>query len=188
MNTQPEPTRPVHDICPTASGAKDWNPSAFSPRTGFLYIPHNNLCMDHRASQVSYIAGTPYVGAEVKMKAGPGGNRGEFDAWDVAAAKKSLVDQGELSGVEWCARDRGRRGVLRHHGGLVQSSSMLMMASCFGSSRPAQASLVSPRLIKARTAINTLPFCPASAVGPARSFPAISIRAIAPLRSASSTP
>ena len=81
--------KPVHDVCPTASGAKDWNPSAFSPRTGFLYIPHNNLCMDHRASQVSYIAGTPYVGAEVKMKPGPGGNRGEFDAWDVAAAKKT---------------------------------------------------------------------------------------------------
>jgi lanthanide-dependent methanol dehydrogenase len=38
---------------------------------------------------VSYIAGTPYVGAEVKMKPGPGGNRGEFDAWDVAAAKKT---------------------------------------------------------------------------------------------------
>ena len=78
----------VRDICPTASGAKDWNPSAFSPRTGYLYIPHNNLCMDHRAGQVSYIAGTPYVGAEVKQKAGPGGYRGEFDAWDVAGEKK----------------------------------------------------------------------------------------------------
>ena len=36
----------VHDICPTASGSKDWNPSAFSPRTGLMYIPHENLCMD----------------------------------------------------------------------------------------------------------------------------------------------
>ena len=38
--------------------------------------------------QVSYIAGTPYVGADVKMYPGPGGNRGEFTAWDPVAAKK----------------------------------------------------------------------------------------------------
>jgi lanthanide-dependent methanol dehydrogenase len=72
----------VRDICPTASGAKDWNPSAFSPKTGLLYIPHTNLCMDWQNLQANYIAGTPYVGAEVRMKAGPGGNRGVFTAWD----------------------------------------------------------------------------------------------------------
>ena len=37
---------------------------------------------------MSYIAGTPYVGADVKMKPGPGGHRGEFDAWDPIARKK----------------------------------------------------------------------------------------------------
>jgi PQQ-dependent dehydrogenase (methanol/ethanol family) len=72
----------VHDICPTASGAKDWEPSAYSPDTGLLYIPHENLCMDWENVQVNYIAGTPYVGASVIMKAGPGGNRGEVTAWD----------------------------------------------------------------------------------------------------------
>ncbi len=36
----------VRDICPASPGGKDWQPSAFSPRTGLLYIPHNNLCMD----------------------------------------------------------------------------------------------------------------------------------------------
>ncbi|HEY0178823.1 MAG TPA: methanol/ethanol family PQQ-dependent dehydrogenase [Dokdonella sp.] len=77
----------VRDICPTASGAKDWNPSAYSPRTGFLYIPHENLCMDWESMQANYIAGTPYVGANVVMKPGPGGNRGAFTAWDVAAHK-----------------------------------------------------------------------------------------------------
>jgi lanthanide-dependent methanol dehydrogenase len=78
----------VRDICPTAPGAKDWNPSAFSSRTGLLYIPHNNLCMDWQGLDANYIAGTPYVGAEVKMKPGPGGNRGEFSAWDVQNARK----------------------------------------------------------------------------------------------------
>ena len=57
---------------PAAPGAKDWNPSAFSPRTGLLYIPHNNLCMDMGAPEANYIAGTPYVGADVRMYAGPG--------------------------------------------------------------------------------------------------------------------
>ncbi len=77
----------VRDICPTASGLKDWQPSAFSPRTGLLYIPHNNLCMDEEGVEVNYIAGTPYVGMNVRMVAGPGGNRGAFTAWDVAAVK-----------------------------------------------------------------------------------------------------
>jgi PQQ-dependent dehydrogenase (methanol/ethanol family) len=77
----------VRDICPTASGLKDWNPSAFSPQTGLMYIPHENLCMDWKDTQVSYIAGTPFVGAEVVSKAGPGGNRGEFTAWDPVAGK-----------------------------------------------------------------------------------------------------
>jgi len=72
----------VSNICPTASGAKDWNPSSFSPRTGLVYIPHENLCMDWMNLEVNYISGTPYVGAEVKMKPGPGGHRGELTAWD----------------------------------------------------------------------------------------------------------
>ncbi|HWE47515.1 MAG TPA: methanol/ethanol family PQQ-dependent dehydrogenase [Caulobacteraceae bacterium] len=72
----------VRDICPTASGTKDWEPSSFSPRTGLMYIPHANLCMDWQDMQVNYISGTPYVGAEVVMKPGPGGNRGVLSAFD----------------------------------------------------------------------------------------------------------
>ena len=79
---EPKLGKVVRDICPTAPGAKDWNPSAFSPRTGLLYLPHNNLCMDFEAVEANYIAGTPYVGANVKMHAGRGGHRGEFTAWD----------------------------------------------------------------------------------------------------------
>jgi PQQ-dependent dehydrogenase (methanol/ethanol family) len=83
----PQMGRVVRDICPTASGTKDWNPSAYSPKTGLLYIPHANLCMDLLHSAANYIAGTPYVGAEVRMKPGPGGNRGVFQAWDIKAGK-----------------------------------------------------------------------------------------------------
>jgi PQQ-dependent dehydrogenase (methanol/ethanol family) len=73
----------IRDICPTASGTKDWEPSSYSPRTGLMYIPHANLCMDWESLEVNYISGTPYVGAEVRMKPGPGGNRGVLTGWDV---------------------------------------------------------------------------------------------------------
>ena len=63
----PKQGRVTRDICPAAPGLKDWNPSAFSPVTGLVYIPHNNLCMDFGAMEANYIAGTPYVGADVKM-------------------------------------------------------------------------------------------------------------------------
>jgi alcohol dehydrogenase (cytochrome c) len=39
--------------------------------------------------QANYIAGTPYVGANVRMYAGPGGNRGALTAWDPVQAKPS---------------------------------------------------------------------------------------------------
>jgi PQQ-dependent dehydrogenase (methanol/ethanol family) len=77
------------DICPAAPGAKDWQPSAYSTRTGLLYVPHNNLCMDFESMEASYIAGTPFVGANVRFYAGPGGHRGEFSAWDPVARKKA---------------------------------------------------------------------------------------------------
>jgi lanthanide-dependent methanol dehydrogenase len=96
-----ETGRPVHvkekepregeitrDICPAAPGAKDWQPSAYSPQTGLLYVPHQHLCMDMRVVETSYISGTPFVGAEVSMYAGPGGYRGEYMAWDPVAAEK----------------------------------------------------------------------------------------------------
>ena len=81
--------RAATNICPAAPGMKDWQPSAFSPRTGLLYVPHNNLCMDYEGGQAGYIAGTPYVGANVKMYAGPGGHRGVFSAWDPARQREA---------------------------------------------------------------------------------------------------
>jgi alcohol dehydrogenase (cytochrome c) len=77
----------TRDMCPAPPGAKDWQPSAFSPRTNLIYIPHNNLCFDMQGTQANYIAGTPYVGATVKMFPGPGGHRGEFTAWDPVRGK-----------------------------------------------------------------------------------------------------
>jgi PQQ-dependent dehydrogenase (methanol/ethanol family) len=75
------------NICPSSTGGKEFVPSAFSPRTGLLYIPAHNTCMDYEGIEANYIAGTPYLGADVKMYPGPGGYQGELVAWDVARAK-----------------------------------------------------------------------------------------------------
>jgi lanthanide-dependent methanol dehydrogenase len=84
----PQIGKVVRDICPAAPGTKDWQPSAYSPKTGMLYIPHQNLCMDEEGLEANYIEGTPYVGMNVKMVAGRGGHRGEFDAWNPITGKK----------------------------------------------------------------------------------------------------
>ncbi|HEY9023180.1 MAG TPA: methanol/ethanol family PQQ-dependent dehydrogenase [Burkholderiaceae bacterium] len=87
--TEPRAGETVRDICPASPGGKDWQPSAWSPRTRLLYIPHQNLCQDASTYETSYIAGTPYVGADVKMRPGPGGQRGVFAAWDPIARRKA---------------------------------------------------------------------------------------------------
>ncbi|HKU85252.1 MAG TPA: methanol/ethanol family PQQ-dependent dehydrogenase [Casimicrobiaceae bacterium] len=92
----PQPGRTVRDICPASPGGKDWQPAAYSPRTRLVYIPHQNLCQDAETAQTSYIAGTPYVGATLRMKAGPGGIRGRFTAWDPARAKAAWVIEEDL--------------------------------------------------------------------------------------------
>jgi len=76
------------DICPSSTGGKDFIPSAFSPQTGYIYIPAHNTCMDYEGTAVNYIAGTPYLGASVRMYPGPGGYQGELIAWDVSNQKQ----------------------------------------------------------------------------------------------------
>jgi lanthanide-dependent methanol dehydrogenase len=79
--------RVTENICPSSTGAKEYVPSSLSPRTGLLYIPAHNTCMNYEGLQASYIAGTPYLGASVKMFTGPGGFQGELVAWDVRNSK-----------------------------------------------------------------------------------------------------
>jgi PQQ-dependent dehydrogenase (methanol/ethanol family) len=85
----PQPGKVVRNVCPNAPGAKDWSPSAFSKVTGWLYVPHNNLCMDWLLKKPNYIAGTPYIGVEPRFFPGPGGNAGEFMAWDPVNRRKA---------------------------------------------------------------------------------------------------
>ncbi|OUR74586.1 methanol dehydrogenase [Methylophaga sp. 41_12_T18] len=69
-------------ICPTAMGAKNQEPVAYSPRTGLYYVPANHVCMDYEPFEVEYIAGQPYVGATLNMYPATGAHMGRFFAWD----------------------------------------------------------------------------------------------------------
>ncbi|GJG89640.1 methanol dehydrogenase [Gemmatimonadetes bacterium T265] len=78
----------VTNICPSDIGGKNQNPTAFSPRTGLMYVPVNTGCMDYEGVESSFIAGTPYWGAHVTEHPGADGNWGEFIAWDPVAGRR----------------------------------------------------------------------------------------------------
>lgn len=80
-------------ICPSAQGGKDQQPAAYSPKTKLFYVPTNHLCMDYEGVEANYVAGTPYVGATVKMYPAPAAqgqqpHRGEFKAWDASTGRQ----------------------------------------------------------------------------------------------------
>ncbi len=110
--------RRATDICPNLIGGKNWQPMAYSPDTGLVYIPANNLCMDMEDSEVEYRRGMFYLGKEFPTKPGPGGAGGWLIAWDpkkgeavwkldekypfnggVLATKGGLVFAGNFEGV-----------------------------------------------------------------------------------------
>ncbi len=79
----------VKHVCPTLEGGKSpASPAAYSPRTGLFYLATNNMCMDYEATQVTRIAGTPFIGATTPYYAGRGGYMGAFIAWDAARGKQ----------------------------------------------------------------------------------------------------
>ncbi|MEY2701303.1 MAG: hypothetical protein RIQ52_2058 [Pseudomonadota bacterium] len=79
-------------ICPSAMGAKNEPPVAYSPKTKLIYIPGNHTCMNYEPFEVEYTAGQPYVGAtlnifpaKVNVKTGAkeeSNHMGSFTAWD----------------------------------------------------------------------------------------------------------
>jgi len=81
-------------VCPSAMGAKNQPPVAYSPKTKLIYIPGNHTCMTYEPFQVEYTAGQPYVGATLNIfpaahdvKTGEKNDStdmGSFTAWDPA--------------------------------------------------------------------------------------------------------
>jgi PQQ-dependent dehydrogenase (methanol/ethanol family) len=93
---EPRMRETIHNVCPVSPGGKDWQPSSYSPITKLVYIPHQNLCQNSMNYGASYIAGMPYVGMDIKMYPGPGGNRGFVTAWNPLEARKAWAIKEDL--------------------------------------------------------------------------------------------
>lgn len=77
------------DICPSPLGAKNYVPAAYSPKTRLFYVPAINFCWDFEPLRAIYIPGAPFGGIHsVGFRPGPGGNMGEFLAWDATTGTK----------------------------------------------------------------------------------------------------
>ena len=85
---EPHPNVKVVNVCPPDIGGKDWQPSAASPRTGLVYADIFNICMDVTDNEASYIPSSPFDGMDMNRYPAPGGNLGEFIAWNPVTGKK----------------------------------------------------------------------------------------------------
>lgn len=78
------------NICPSAFGAKDFEPAAYSPSTKLFYVPAINLCNQMEPLKAVYIAGTPFVGMNLALAPGVAPNFGELIAWDATTGTKAF--------------------------------------------------------------------------------------------------
>jgi alcohol dehydrogenase (cytochrome c) len=77
-------------ICPSAAGAKSWNSMAYSPRTGFLYIPANEMCNDITPNNRAPEEGRNYMNGDFPIKLAPGRTTySHIDAWDPVTGKRA---------------------------------------------------------------------------------------------------
>ena len=81
------------NFCPSLWGGKDWPPAAYSPQTGYLYIPANeNLCSTLVGKTEPYEVGKRYLGIDrgaTKMNMREGAQHiGELQAWDLQKMEK----------------------------------------------------------------------------------------------------
>jgi len=77
------------NLCPGPAGAKSWNQIAYSPKTGLMYAPINELCADVTANNEGPQEGAFAMGAAVEMKLPPGRTSySHLDAWDPVTGKR----------------------------------------------------------------------------------------------------
>ena len=88
-------------FCPSTSGGKNWPPAAYSPKTGYVYIPANeNFCSRVIAKEEEYRSGEMFVGVErwprILVREGAG-HFGELQAWDITARRRAWTHEFETS-------------------------------------------------------------------------------------------
>ncbi len=77
------------NFCPTPAGAKSWNEMAYSPRTGLIYTPTLEICVDITAEHQAPDEGRFFMSGAWNLKLPP--NRKTYshvDAWDPVTGKR----------------------------------------------------------------------------------------------------
>ena len=95
----------MENICPPDIGVKNWQPSAFSPRTGLLYAAIFNSCMDLTDHEVQYIPGAPYDGMEMAAPRRAGWQLGRVHRLGPGEGSQGLGHQGKSLWDEWGVDD-----------------------------------------------------------------------------------
>ena len=118
VNEANRPGKPVGDAkkgssvfsVPSFLGAKNWNPMAFSQKTGLFYVPANEWGMDIWNQPVSYKKGAAYLGAGFTIKPVFEDHIGALKAVDPVSGK-----------IKWTYKNNAPlwAGVLTTAGGLV---------------------------------------------------------------------
>ena len=86
-------------FCPSLWGGKDWPPAAYSPQTGYLYIPANeNLCSTLVGTEVEYVPGAAFTGASNQtFVVDDADHLGEIQAWNLATGEQVWTHEFETS-------------------------------------------------------------------------------------------
>lgn len=82
--------------CPSALGAKDWEPAAYSLASGLAYVPAINFCQNLYPMLALYLAGTPFVGNSISLYPA-GANMGALIAWDPVRSQIAWSDPEPLA-------------------------------------------------------------------------------------------
>ncbi len=80
--------KPATGIYPSLGGGKNWQPMAYNPNTGLVYIPANKIGMDAGSTEVSYQRGYFYLGFEFELRYDDDQSAGEYIAWDPIKQEK----------------------------------------------------------------------------------------------------
>ncbi|NNC65969.1 MAG: PQQ-dependent dehydrogenase, methanol/ethanol family [Gammaproteobacteria bacterium] len=108
----PQTGRPTYDpdkipgtgspatYCPSLSGGNNWPPAAYSPQTGYLYIPANeNLCTTLEGDEeVTYRPGQLFMGVDIDLNVRDGADHiGELQAWNLNTGERAWTHEYELN-------------------------------------------------------------------------------------------
>jgi len=79
----------VVDVCPSSVGAKSSNAMAYSPQTGYLYIPTVETCNAISSTDLPPEEGKRYMNGGHPLKVAPGhSDASHIDAWDPVTGKR----------------------------------------------------------------------------------------------------